>query len=214
MKIFNYKILPTLVVIIFLISACTSQTNGPTRNEGKITDKQVTLNQNMRKLWVDHIFWTRSYVVAALDVGPGVNEVLDRLMRNQEDIGSAINSYYGSTAGSQLTDLLKEHISLAGQVVVAAKAGDQTKLAQANTAWIKNADDIANFLASANPNWNKTELTTMMREHLSLLTDHVEARINKQYTQDIAATDASLNQILILADELSDGIIKQFPDKF
>jgi len=54
----------------------------------------------------------------------------------------------------------------------------------------------------------------MMHDHLKLTTDEAVARIQKDYDADIAAYDKVHDEILKMADMLSDGIVKQYPDKF
>ena len=54
----------------------------------------------------------------------------------------------------------------------------------------------------------------MMKMHLSTTTNEVVARLNKNWAADVTAWDAVYNHILKMSDALSDGIIKQFPDKF
>src|SRR5262249_10166124 len=86
------------------------------------------LRTAMRKLWEDHITYTRNYIISALSDLPDASSVAARLMKNQEDLGNAIVPYYGSAAGQKLTALLKEHIQIATDVVKAAKAGDKPRL--------------------------------------------------------------------------------------
>ena len=69
-------------------------------------------------------------------------------------------------------------------------------------------------LSRANPNWPKDALTSMMNTHLSTTTDEVVARLNHDYEADVRAYDAVYDHILMMADALSDGILKQFPDRF
>ena len=69
------------------------------------------------------------------------------MLKNQEDIGNAIVPYYGAAAGQQLTDLLKQHILIAVDLVSAAKAGDQAKQNDADRRWHANAADLATFLS-------------------------------------------------------------------
>ena len=88
-------------------------------------DKATRLHQDMRRLWTDHTVWTRDYIVAAVDDKPDAMAAANRLMKNQEDIGNAIAGYYGAAAGQQLTTLLKQHISIAVDLIKAAKAGDK-----------------------------------------------------------------------------------------
>ena len=53
-----------------------------------------------------------------------------------------------------------------------------------------------------------------MKGHLSTTTDEVVARLNKKWDEDVRAFDEVYRHILMMSDALSDGIIKQFPDKF
>ena len=177
-------------------------------------DKATQLHQDMRKLWTDHTVWTRDYIVAAVDDRPDVQAAANRLMKNQEDIGDAVATYYGHVAGQQLTSLLKQHIAIAVDVIKAAKAGDQAALKQANDKWQQNAVDIARFLSKANPNWPTGVLVDMMKIHLATTTDEVIARLKHDWEADVRAYDAVYNHILMMADALSDGIVKQFPEKF
>src|SRR5262245_41357943 len=172
------------------------------------------LKQDMRKLWTDHVVWTRCYIIAAVGDQPDAQAAATRLMKNQEDIGKAIAVVYGAPAGQQLTTLLKEHISIAVDLIKAAKAGDKAAQQQADTKWHQNATQIADFLSKANPNWPRPTLVDMMNKHLSTTTDEVVARLNKRWDDDVRAFDAVYDHILHMADALSDGIIKQFPAKF
>jgi hypothetical protein len=177
--------------------------------------KQAALHDAMRKLWEDHITWTRVFIISAAADLPDKATATDRLLQNQVDIGNAIKPYYGEAAGNKLTTLLKEHITTAAEVVAAAKANDKAKLDDANKRWFANADQIADFLSSANPkNWPQAEMRSMMHDHLNLTTKEVVARLHSDWVNDVNAYDAVNDQILKMADMLAMGIVKQFPDKF
>jgi hypothetical protein len=173
----------------------------------------MTLHDNMRRLWADHVVWTRQYIVAATTDDPSANVALARLMRNQEDIGNAVKPFYGDAAGAKLTDLLKQHISVAGELVTAAKAGDQAKQADADKRWHDNAAEIATFLSSANPNWPRETLVGMLNNHLALTTKEAVARLQKNWADDQSIFDNIYTQAMEMADALSSGIIQQFPEK-
>jgi hypothetical protein len=173
---------------------------------------------DMRALWEDHIVWTRQYIVSAATLGddlPDIGPTAARLFANQDDIGAAIAPFYGDAAGSALTALLTDHIAIAADAIATAKAGDAAGLDAALAAWYGNADDIAAFLADANPtNWPFEAMSAHMRDHLDHTLDEAVARLNGDYEADIAAYDAVHEQILHMADMLSDGIIAQFPQLF
>jgi hypothetical protein len=190
-------------------------TPAPTVTVSGIPASQVDFNSAMRKLWEDHVTWTRLYIVEAVGNLPDKDITAARLLKNQEDIGNAVKAYYGDDAGNQLTALLKTHISGAVDILAAAKAGNQAKLALASTAWYKNADDIATFLSTANPtNWPLDNMKAGMKMHLDLTLTEAVDQLKGNYAASVADYDKVHLHILGLADLLSDGIIKQFPNKF
>jgi hypothetical protein len=136
------------------------------------------------------------------------------LLRNQEDIGNAIVPYYGRNAADKLTGLLKEHIQIAVDLIDAAKAKDQARFQELDHKWDRNAENIADFLSDANPNWAEGDLVDLMKMHLTTTKEEVTARLNQKWLEDAKAFDTVYDHILKMSDALADGIIKQFPAKF
>jgi hypothetical protein len=168
----------------------------------------------LRKLWSDHVIWTREYIVAAVAGTPDAEAAAGRLLKNQEDIGAAIVGFYGQAAGDKLTDLLKQHIMIAVDLVAAAKSGDQAGFATHDARWTANVEEIAGFLAGANPNWPKKDLVDLLSLHLKLTKDEAVARITGDWAADIKAFDDIFTEIMVVADALNDGLAAQFPDRF
>jgi hypothetical protein len=181
---------------------------------GPTSPEALSLQLALRRLWSDHVIWTREYVVAAIANSPDAQAVAGRLLANQEHIGSAIVPFYGEAAGQALTDLLRQHIMVAVELIDAAKAGDQDKFADADRRWDQNARDIASFLSSANPNWPEHDVVDLLSQHLKLTKDEATARLERRWEDDIEAFDQILTEILTVSDVLSAGIVKQFPDRF
>jgi hypothetical protein len=175
----------------------------------------VKFRNQMRKLWEDHIVWTRQFIVSSVADLPDANTAAGRLLANQDDIGDAIKPYYGEEAGEALSALLRDHILIAADILNAAKSGDSAGVEEANARWHDNADEIADFLAAANPkNWPQEEMREMMAEHLDWTLAEAVARLNAEWDADVAAYDRIHRDILHMADMLSVGIIKQFPGRF
>jgi hypothetical protein len=169
----------------------------------------------MRKLWEDHVTWTRLYIVSAAAGLPDAQPTAERLLRNQADIGDAIKPFYGEAAGERLTALLRPHILIAAELVTAAKAGDTAGVQAVSARWYANANEIADFLSDANPdNWPRKTLRSEMRHHLDLTLEQAQARLRSDWAADIAAYDGVHQHILGMADVLSKGIVSQFPRKF
>lgn len=178
-------------------------------------DSRATLHDGMRKLWSDHVSWTRIFIISAVQGLPDKDATTQRLLRNQDDIGAAMGQYYGKAAGDQTAALLRDHILIAADLVGAAKAGDQPKTGELTAKWRRNADDIAALLSTANPrHWPKETIRTMLYTHLDQTVAEATHRIQGNYAADITDYEAALNHMLMLADALSDGIIHQFPQKF
>ncbi|WP_217913940.1 hypothetical protein [Miltoncostaea marina] len=177
--------------------------------------RELDLRQDMRRLWEEHVTWTRMVIVDAAAAGPGLSESAARLLRNQADIGRAIVPWFGRAAGARLTTLLRGHILIAVDVLGAAKAGDAAALADARARWARNGDAIAGFLSSANPAaWPRAAMRSMMRRHLALTTAEAVARLSGDWRRDVLLYDAVHAQALHMADMLSDGIVQRFPDRF
>jgi hypothetical protein len=203
----------TLALLIACAIAVPMAINRPARVDAS-SGTPATLKEDMRKLWTDHVVWTRNYIIAAAAGAPDADAAASRLMKNQEDIGAAVAGFYGKAAGDSLTTLLKEHITIAVDVIKAAKAGDKSGLATADARWQKIGDDIATFLSKANPNWPRATLVDLMKKHLATTTTEVTARLNKDWAADVRAYDAVYDHILMMSDALAAGIVTQFPEKF
>jgi hypothetical protein len=177
--------------------------------------KADRLHDKMRALWEDHIVWTRMAIVSFAEGTADLEPTLNRLLRNQDDIGNAIKPFYGRKAGERLTALLKEHINGAVDLLVAARSGDQQAFDTANAAWYRNGRQVADFLHRANPsNWAKGEMRGMMKTHLDQTLSEASHRLGGNYRADIRDYDAIHHHILEVADALSDGIVAQFPGRF
>ena len=181
----------------------------------KTTAKQAKFQDAMRKLWEDHITWTRLAIISFAHDLPDLPATQARLLRNQEDIGNAIKPYYGRAAGNQLTALLKEHIVGAVALLKAAKSGDQALIKQRTDEWYANGDEISDFLHEANPrNWSRKAMRRMMKGHLDQTLSEAVNRLTGKYDADVRDYDKIHRHILMMADTLSKGIIKQFPRRF
>ena len=202
-------ILIAAAIMTFAFQSCSKESIDPTA-----TASYKVLNANMRKLWSDHMQWTYSTVDAFFNNPDGLNGPLNRLLQNQKDIGAAIIPYYGEDAGGQLTKLLTDHITGAVPVLTAAKEGNNEALTTALNDWYKNAQDIADFLANANPNWKQEDMRHMMKTHIDQTTEYAVDLLQKDYSKAIKVFDEANEHMLMITDDLSEGIAKQFPEKF
>ncbi len=169
------------------------------------------LNNLMRMLWEQHATWTRMTIISIAEGLRDEEQTTRRLLRNPADIAAAFRPFYGNDIADRLNALVTDHLVLAAELVKAAKAGDSVAAARIERRWYANADEIAAFLSRINPHWSTERITRMWHEHLSLVKSQAVARLKGAYASDIAFYDEGERLLLEMADELTCGIIRQFP---
>lgn len=190
-----------IVLIVILIIILRYQRYGL-----KFSTNKQDLQHLMDRLWAEHVIWTRLYIIAVLNNVTSASDTAARLMFNQEEIGNAIGSLYGRSAGNKLTELLKSHISIAVQLISAIQSNNTYMINLASEAWYKNADDISVFLSSANPYIPENEMKKMMRNHLDLTSEEVQAQYRQDWSVDIKTFDKVMQQAMHMSKVLTNAI--------
>ena len=88
-----------LVKLAAVVVMCSTVAAASVYAQAHPDSPAATLKQDMRKLWTDHVVWTRNYIIAATSDQPDAQAAVNRLMKNQEDIGKAIEKFYGANVG-------------------------------------------------------------------------------------------------------------------
>lgn len=169
----------------------------------------LNINNKMRSLWEEHSFWTREYIISAVDNLKDLQPVTDRLLRNPTDFGDVLEPFYGQGA-REFERLLRGHLLLAAQLVENAKKGDTNAMEKTRAEWFQNADQIAALLAGLNPYWSFNEWRDMLHTHLRLVEDEAAKRLMGQYVEGIRVFDNTEAQARQMADLMTRGLIKQF----
>ncbi len=205
-----------VAAVALAAAACSSGQSGSNATTTQSPNtKASALHDNMRTLWQDHGTWTRLTIVSFADNSPDLQVTQDRLLANQTDIGNAIKPYYGADAGNKLTALLQQHIMTAAGVLKAAKSGNPGEVDQAKAAFYANGNQIAEFLHNANPgNWPLDATQNMMKMHLDQVVEMGSDELTHRYADSVGVWNAYRDHILAMADTLSNGIMKQFPNQF
>ncbi|MFK7692538.1 acetylglutamate kinase [Paenibacillus sp. HJGM_3] len=183
-------------------------------HSGCISKHEDELSKTLRELWEQHVFWTRLAIVSIVFQLPDVSVTLSRLLRNATDMGNAIRPFYGDEAAKKFEQLIRDHLVIAADLVKAAVAGNQSQVNALEKKWYANADDVTNFLASANPYFPKEAFRKMFYHHLALTKAEAVTMIGKDYAQSIALFDQIEKEALIMADMMTKPIVAQFPAHF
>jgi hypothetical protein len=184
------------------------------RHRRRISQAHLDLNNMLRLLWEQHVWWTRSFIISVAFSLPDLNFVTARLLRNPRDFQAALEPLYGPGIAAEFARLFTEHLTIAAELVQAAKAGDTARAADAERRWYINADQIASFLARINPFWSEEEWRAMLHEHLAITKDEAVAILSGNFERGIQIFDQVELQALETADLMTEGIVRQFPRRF
>lgn len=178
---------------------------------GSMTKEQVNLLNALRKLWIDHVMWTRSFILSTVfDMGD-LQAVTNELLRNPGNFANTLRPLYGDQKAMTFESLLSDHLQIAAQLVNAFKNGDTRGAEDQHIKWYANADSIVRFLSEINPNWNKAEWQKLLYDHLNM-TEHEAAQIlSNQFSDSITQFNNIENEALSMANAMAFGIMKQFP---
>ena len=179
-----------------------------------ISINQVHLMEKMNLAWLEHVFWTRLFLISVADSLGDLEATKTRLLENPRDIANVFRMYYGNNFANNIQKLLTDHLVIGGDLIVALKNKNDKLAQELNTKWYKNADDMAVAFSSINPFYPREEVRNMLYEHLRLTTNEVSNRLKKDYAADIKAYDLVQKEALQIAKFFVDGIVNQFPDLF
>ena len=170
----------------------------------------LRLNNAFRKLWEQHILWTRIVISDIVFEIPERDFAITRLLRNPDDFGKQLSQFYGSSFGRDFGALMYDHLTIAAELVHAVKSGNEERFEELNRKWFKNADDMARALTSVNPYWDFETWQKMLYEHLDLVLKEATLFINCQLEENVLLFDKMEQQALEMADMMTKGIINQF----
>lgn len=171
----------------------------------------MELSNTLRRLWMEHVFWTRLFIQSTLNTTADLDDVTARLLRNPTDFAAVLRPLYGNQAAAQFESLLRDHLTIAAQLVNAVKAGDANAYNAQRLKWYANADALATFLAEINPYWNMRDWQKMLYDHLYMTEEEVMQYAGKDYAASIRQFDDIQREALEMADMMATGIMRQFP---
>ncbi len=205
------KALQIILNIVLLSIALTS--NAQKLNTPSENDKRLVFKAEMSRLWIDNAIWSRQAILCLVDRLPGTEESLYRLMINQEDMGRMFTRFYGREKGDEFCDLISSNTALTISIIrnKSRNSGD-SEAARAKMNY--NVNKIINYLVSVNPNWTKEELSYLINLQSKLFDTQLQSRVNSNFSYDIETFDRIISETYRLSDVLSEGIMKQFPERF
>ncbi len=176
-------------------------------DECMITKTDAHLRDCLRRLWEQHVYWTRMVILSIALALPDLEANTTRLLRNAPDFEKLLCHFYGNENAAEFSRLLTDHLTIAAELVTETKADNMSGAADAEKSWYTNANNIVCFLSRINPCWSAKHMRKMWYEHLALTKKEAVAILNKDYTKSIEIFNQIEKEALIMADNFSNAII-------
>ncbi|VBB08316.1 Hypothetical protein LUCI_3660 [Lucifera butyrica] len=174
-----------------------------------LSETEVHLRDCFRLLWEQHVYWTRMVILGIVFDLPDLEQTTERLLRNAPDFAKVFCRFYGNEIAFEFERLIRDHLVIAAELVKAAKAGDSRAAVDAEKRWYENAEEIVCFLNQINPNWSVECMREMWFTHLALTKEEAVAMLKEDYSRSIETFNKIEKEILMMADDFSNGIICQ-----
>ena len=169
----------------------------------------------LRDLWLGHVFWVRNVVDARFEGNANEAKVAEQqVVANAKAIAASIAPFYGQAAADQLFGLLAGHWGAISDYLDATRTRSKADQDAAFKQLLANADQIAAFLAGANPHLPVDTLRGLLTAHGSHHVQQIQQFQAGQFDLEAKTWAAMKDHMYVIADALAGGIAKQFPDKF
>ena len=185
----------------------TGNAGGSNETESEREDSILRLNEDMRLAWLNHVYWTRMYLMSAVADNADQQAVEERLLETADEITDVFARYLPIATTRQLRNLLTEHIEIAGQIIQALKAKNMSDYDALVKEWYRNANQMAALFANYNPYFESRETRNMLLNHLDPTREEIEHQVNGEYEQSIDVFRDVEQQALALADYFARGLL-------
>jgi hypothetical protein len=192
-------------------------TPGSAASSAHSADRATVLETKMasRDLWVEHIFWIRSYVVATHAGDEAQSKIAEtEVVSNAKALAGTIKPFYGQAAADDLLKLLAGHWGAVRDYNTAthakSKSGQDTAVADLTA----NAREIARFLSKANPNLPESTVFGLLSSHGGHHVAQISDISSGRFQSEAANWHAMRKHMLTLSDAIADGLAMQFPERF
>ena len=203
---------PLLVLASFCLanpaSAGTPQSSG---DPGAVLETKMAL----RDLWVEHVFWIRSYVLASKAGDEAQRKVAEtEVVDNAKALAATISPFYGQAAADGLLNLLAGHWTAVRDYDTATLAKSKTGQDKAVANATSNAHDIAKFLSGANPYLPEDTVFTLLAGHFGHHVAQITQITSRDFQDEAATWRAMRLHMFVISDAIADALVKQFPQRF
>ncbi len=172
------------------------------------------LRKDLNIKLAEHVALTSEAVRVSYDGHDSSNEVIDELDKNSQELADVVGSFYGDEAKATFLKLWQDHITFFVNYTVSVKNDDEEGSDQALSDLEEYAREASEFFAGLNTNLSADSLKPLFTQHRDLIVASINDYTEANYTEALDKESKAYAQAGEMADVISEGIVKQFPDKF
>ena len=172
-----------------------------------ITYGQMNLINDFRALWAELVIWMRSYMVSTITGFSNINAIRNRVNRIPWDMRQKLQPFLGVELAEQFQSLLSMYLNHAQILVDAQKNMDQEAMNNTVSALYRDADSMADFLASINPYWSKSQWQNLFYQLTEMGITEIVDIFSGNYDEEIDLRDRMLKLGLVLGDYMAGGVM-------
>jgi len=187
----------------------------PSKFPGAVDSSAAGLRITLNTLLSEHVYLAARATGAAL----GARQVefqaaAAALDQNSEDITRALASVYGEDAGRAFGPLWKKHIGFVVDYTSGVAMKDNVKQDKAVNDLLGYTQEFGAFLNSATKSLPTGAVADLVKMHILTLKDVIDAQAAGDQMKVYANLRTAMGHMSMVADPLSEAIVKQFPDRF
>jgi hypothetical protein len=207
-----FQSMPILVLALTCLAGCDYESYAAgNANPARVAE----MKQSFRNLWLGHIYWVQHAVLDSVKNSPAERDAVKKEVdANTKQIASVLTPFYGETQSQKFQSLLDVNIDAVREYSEATTAGNKSLQDAALARLASNAKDFGVFMSGINPHLSESTARGLIGAHG---THHV-LQINQYKKKDYAHLDETWKMmrehVYVIADTLTEAIVKQFPSKF
>lgn len=172
-----------------------------------ITYGQMNLINDFRAHWTELAIWVRSFMVSTITGFSNITSISDRLFRIPSDLGEMFIPYFGDEISEQFQQLLLMYIVHIQTLITAMFNRDQQAIDAAVVELYQNSDEMAEFLESINPYWNKNQWQYQLYQLNEMIIAESVALLSDEFEKELDIRDRMFQHVLMMGDYMARGVI-------
>ena len=177
-----------------------------------VSASEMKLRTTMTNLFIQCLKQQRTLAVRTLTGSQDTQKAQDNLTAALGKTGDVFKTYYGSSAGGQVTTLFGQFIQMTASYAAAVKKGGDK--AAVVTAMHAKADELSNFLNSSSPVWTKSRLAEVLKRYSDASAAEIDMQGKSLGRPDTRTFSATFKECTEMAEIFAKGIARQFPNQF